>query len=412
VQAPSDSALTVQVDAQGHVVVPPATEKAMQRYRSGNRLWVVDTLLGFLIPLLFLFTGFSARIRNLAQRWGKKWFFVIALYLVLFSLVNYLIGLPLSYYEEFVREHAYGLSNQTFGKWFGDSLKGLGVGIIAGVLILWMPYLLLKKFPKRWWLYTGLGAVPIFIFFLMVTPIWVAPLFNKFGPMQNKALESQILTLADRAGIGGARVFEVNKSVDTETVNAYVTGFGQTKRIVLWDTILRKLEPPEILFVMGHEMGHYVLHHIRDTIIVISLLTLLGLWFVHRTSGYLIRKYQSRFGFDRLSDVASVPLLGLLFGLVMFVATPVMNGYSRYHEHEADRFGLEITHNNYAGAAAFVKLQKENLANPRPGALYVFLRADHPPIGARVDFMNSYKPWESGQPLQYGGKFKPDLKPR
>lgn len=405
-----DSGITV--DAQGNVVVPPATDKAMRYYRSGNRLWVLDTLLGFLVPIAVLFTGFSAWIRNRAARIGKKWFFIIALYLIITSILSYLVSLPLSYYESFAREHAYGLSNQTFGKWFGDSLKGMLVDMIISVLLVWIPYLLLKKAPKRWWLYTGLGVIPIIIFFMMVSPIWIAPLFNKFGPMHDKALETHILSLADRANIEGARVFEVNKSVDTETVNAYVTGFGQTKRIVLWDTILRKLNGNQVLFVMGHEMGHYVLHHIRDIIIVTSLLTILGLWFVHRTSGYLIRRYRDRFGFDRLSDIASLPLLLLLFSVLMFVITPVMTAFSRHHEHEADRFGLEITHDNYSAATAFVKLQQENLGNPRPGWLYKLWRSDHPPIGERVDFMNSYKPWEKGQPLKYGDKFKPDKQAR
>jgi STE24 endopeptidase len=400
----SDSGIII--DAQGKVVLPPMSEKAAQRYLSGNVLWVVDTLLGFLIPLLFLFTGFSAKIRDWAKGWGKKWFFTIVLYFAIFTLVNFIITLPLSYYEEFVREHAYGLSNQTLAKWLGDSLKSILISIVTGGLIIWMPYLLLKKIPKRWWLYTGLGAIPIFFFFIMIAPIWISPLFNDFGPMKDKALETRILTLADRAGIEGARVFEVNKSIDTKTVNAYVTGFAGTKRIVLWDTILQKLSPDQVLFVMGHEMGHYVMHHIFWTVMLLSILTIIALWVVHRSTGYFIKKYQSCFGFTELADIASLPLLLFVFSLVMFFATPMMNAYSRYLEHESDRFGLEITQNNLAGATAFVKLQTENLANPRPGWLYKLWRSDHPPIGERVDFMNNYTPWKTGQPLKYAHRFK------
>ncbi|MCI0662384.1 MAG: M48 family metalloprotease, partial [Acidobacteria bacterium] len=218
------------------VPVPEPSEKAQSYHRSGIAIWLLSTIWGWLILALFLFTGFSARIRNWAQRLGKKWFFVIGIYFALFTIISFVIDFPLSYYVSYAREHAYGLSNQTFGKWFGDSLKGLMISLIVGFLTAWVPFLLLKKSPRRWWLYTGLLAIPFLIFFILITPIWIDPLFNDFGQMKDKALEAKILNLAERAGIEGGRVFEVNKSVDTKALNAYVTGFGNTKRIVLWDT--------------------------------------------------------------------------------------------------------------------------------------------------------------------------------
>src|SRR5262245_34500680 len=166
---------------KARVAVPTMSEKTVRYYKSGVVLWVVDTALGMLIPALFLFTGFSARIRNWAQRLGRKWFFIIAIYIVIFAILNFLIYLPISYYEDFIRQHAYGLSNQTLEKWFTDALKGLMVGIIMGVLFLWVPYLLLKKSPKRWWLYTGILSIPFFILVTLIAPIWIDPLFNKFG---------------------------------------------------------------------------------------------------------------------------------------------------------------------------------------------------------------------------------------
>jgi Zn-dependent protease with chaperone function len=267
-----DSLATAQEDDTSPVAVPEPSEKAMSYYRSGNVLWFVNLFWGLLIPALFLFTGFSARIRNWAQKFGRKWFFVIGIYFIIFSAINFVIDLPLSYYQGFVRQHAYDLSNQTFGKWFGDSLKALMVGCIIGVLFLWVPYLLLKKSPRRWWLYTGLLAVPFLFIGMLISPIWIDPLFNDFGPMKDKALEAKILALADKAGIEGSRVYEVNKSVDTKAVNAYVTGFINTKRIVLWDTIIAKLNEKELLFVMGHEMGHYVLGHVIKGILFFSAL--------------------------------------------------------------------------------------------------------------------------------------------
>lgn len=395
-----------QAAPAGPVAVPEPTEKALRYYRSGIALWLLEIAWGIAIPLVFLFTGFSARIRNVARGIGRKWFFTIALYLVLFSILSFLIDLPLSYYEEFVREHAYGLSNQTFSKWMGDSLKSLGVGVVMSVVFGWVPFFFLKKSPRRWWLYTGLMAIPFLCLVLLIAPIWIEPLFNKFGPMQNKDLETKILTLAQRSGIEGGRVFEVNKSVDTNAVNAYVTGIGATKRIVLWDTIIAKLTPSELLTVMGHEMGHYALGHVPKTIAFASLVILLTLYLAHLSADGMIRRWRERFGFEQLSDVAALPLLILLTNVFSLVVNPALLGYSRHNEHEADRFALEITKDNHAMATAFVKLQAENLGVPRPNPILVFFRASHPTLGDRIDFANDYKPWERGEPLRYGGVFK------
>jgi STE24 endopeptidase len=388
------------------VPVPQPSEKAMSYYRSGVAWWAFTTVWGMLLPAVFLFTGFSARLRDVARRVGRRWFFVLVVYFILFSLVTFFIDLIPAYFQDYAREHAYGLSNQTLGKWLGDQFKILLVGLVTGTLFLWIPYLLIKRSPRRWWLYTGLAAVPFLILLTLVQPIWVAPLFNTFGPMKNKALEGRILALAERAGIEGGRVYEVDKSEDTKVVNAYVTGFGDTKRIVLWDTAIARLSEPELLFVMGHEMGHYVLGHVWKTILFFSALIIVTLYAIHRTAGWLINRFQHRFGFNQLSDIASLPLLILLFGAYFFLITPLALAFTRHNEREADRFGLEITGRSRPAATAFVKLQEENLGNPRPGALMKLWRATHPPLGERIDFCNTYRPWERGEPLVYGHLFR------
>jgi Zn-dependent protease with chaperone function len=388
------------------VAVPDPTPEALSYYRSGNILWVFSNVWDLLIPSLLLFLGVSARIRDWATRRGRKWFFVIALYFAVFTVITFLADLPLAYYSEFVRQHAYGLSNQTLGKWARDSMTGLILEIVGGVVFLWVPYLLLARSPRRWWLYTGLAAIPFIVLVALVQPIWIDPLFNRFGPMKDKALEADILRLAERAGIEGSRVFEVAKSEDTNAVNAYVAGFGSTKRIVLWDTILAKLNREQLLVVMGHEMGHYVLGHVWKLILSFSLLIIAALYAVHRSAGWLIARYRQRFGFSELADIASLPLVVVLFSVASLAVTPVALAVSRHFEHEADRFGLEITHDNYAAATAFVKLQQENLAVPRPGPLFMWWRASHPSLGERIDFSNDYRPWETNQPLVYGDRFK------
>jgi STE24 endopeptidase len=401
----------IQADASARqttaeVAVPKPSPLAVQYYRSGNVLWAVGTVVGLVLPALFLLSGFSARLRTLAQRIGRRWLPAIMLYAILFTLTYGVLTLPLVYYEGFVRQHAYGLSNQTLGKWLGDWAKGLAVGGVGLALVLWIPYLLLRKSPRRWWLYAGLATLPIATFVLIVSPVWLDPLFNDFGRMKDRALEARILALAERAGIPGSRVYEVRKSVDTKTVNAYVTGVGSTKRIVLWDTMLAKLDRDQITFVMAHEMGHFVLHHVLAIIVGATLLVTASLCAVHRVALPIIARYRGRFGFDRLSDVASFPLLLLLAGVVSLLTTPLVLAYSRYQEHEADRFALELTRNNRAGATTFVRLQEENLTVPRPGPVYTMWRASHPSLADRIGFANHYRPWESGAPLRYGGRFR------
>ena len=388
------------------VPVPEPSEKTLRFYHSGNVLWFVKTFWALFVPALILFTGFSARLRNWARAIGRKWFFVISVYVALYLVVEYILDFPLSYYLGFVRPHEYGLSNQSFGQWFGDSLKMLMVVVVMGMLFLWVPYLLLKKSPRRWWLYTSVAAVPFLALAMLVQPVLIGPLFDDYGPMKDKALETEILQLADRAGIDGGRVFEVNKSEDTETMNAYVVGLLDTKRIVLWNTLTNKLDREQVLAVMGHEMGHYVLGHIWKLLVLLSALIVAALYAVHRTLNFLIRRYQHRFGFSEASDVASLPLLLLLFTLFSLALRPVGFAYTRQAERDCDRFGLEITQNNYAMASALAALQDENLSHPRPGPLYVLWRSWHPPIAERIEFVNSYRPWETGQPLTYGEYFR------
>jgi Zn-dependent protease with chaperone function len=238
---------------------------------------------------------------------------------------------------------------------------------------------------------------------MLIEPVWIDPLFNKFGPMKNKSLERSILAEAERAGIEGSRVFEVDKSVDTKAVNAYVKGVFATKRIVLWDTLIAKLDEDELLFVMGHEMGHYVLGHVVRSILLSTVVTLAGLFLMDWLGRRLVTRYSGRLGFNQLADIASLPLLMMLLEVVFLVLSPVALAYSRYQEHEADRFALDLTRTNRAGAMSFVKLQEENLSNPRPGPLFKLVRSSHPSIGERIDFCNTYHPWLSKPSVSTNG---------
>lgn len=388
------------------VVVPEATEQAIRYYDSGNILWIVQQGWGLLLPLLFLITGFSGKIGSFSERWGKVWFFTIVVYLFLFVPLYNLLSFPLDFYSGYVRPHEYGFSSQSLDRWLDHYGKEIIVVLVGSLAFVWMFYLLLKKSPRRWWFYSAILSCFISFFLVFVKPIWVSPFFNHFGSMKNKELEAEILSLAKRAGISDGRVFEVDKSKDTKMINAYVTGFGSTNRIVLWDTAVKGLSKEQLLFVMGHEMGHYVLHHVWWQFIYLTILSFLIFYLTYKTAHYLLRRYHHRFGFIHLDSIASLPLLMLLIGFFSFLSMPLSNCISRYMEHEADRFGLEITQNNRAAGEAFVILQQENLGNPTPGNLYVIWRSSHPPLKQRVDFCNSYCPWKEGKPLKYGKYFK------
>jgi STE24 endopeptidase len=407
-QADSLPTQNTETTATAEVAVPEPSALAVRYHRSGNVLWAGATVLDLLLPAALLFTGLSARVRRVAERLaGGRRFATIALYAVAYVLIQALVFLPLSWYAGYVRQHAYGLSTETAAAWLDDWAKALAISAVVAALLLWVPYWLLRIRPRRWWLWTGLLTAPLTVLAMIVVPVYIAPLFDDYGRMRDRALEQRIARLAARAGIPDSRIYEVRKSAETRQVNAYVTGFGGTKRIVLWDTLVDRLLPDEVEFVVGHEIGHFVLRHTLTIIVAATLLATLSLWVVHRVAGWLIARFRERFGFDRLDDVASMPLLALVGGVVILGSTPAALALSRWQEREADRFGLEITRDNNAAARAFVRLQMDNLAVPRTGLLFRLWRGSHPDLADRIEFANRYSPWLRGQPLRYGDRFAP-----
>lgn len=431
------------VEGAAPVAVPAASAKALRYHHSGNAWWVFWRLWGLAVPIVILFSGFSARMRDFARRvgsrlfraagltllwivvpwkmhdhwfrapakrrllhWSRSWPVVAATFLFLYFALTFALAFPISYFSDFVRGHEYGLSKQTFGAWLQESLLWRFIyylGFLVAILVgLW----LLQRSPRRWWLYLWLLSLPFMVLVIYITPVFIHPIFDDFQPMQDKELEAKILALAKRAGIEQDRVYEVNKSQDTKAVNAYVVGIGDTKRIVLWDTLIQKCDDDEVLFVMGHEMGHYVLGHVITTTLLIFVLFLAASFVMHVASRWLLARFSRRFGFSRLSDPAAIPLFLLLYNVVFLLFSPLGLWFSRHNEHEADRFGLELTRDNRAAATSFVKLQEENLSNPWPAAWYKVLRSTHPSVGERIEFFNSYRPWQTGEPIEYESLFE------
>lgn len=388
------------------VSVPPPTEEAISFYRSGNILWSIKIIWSLILPALIFFTGLSTKLAKCAHFLGKRAVWIFIIFFIFYAILVGLVSFPIDYYSGFIRPHEYGLSNQSFGRWLNHFFIGFTIETTTSLMIFGFLYFLIAKSPKRWWLYLGLLMLPIQIFFQIIQPLYISPLFNRFGPMQDKHLEQKILNLAKKAGIQDSRVFEVDKSADTKMMNAYVTGLGHSKRIVLWDTIIKGMNEKELLFVMGHEMGHYVLGHIWFGIIFESSLTILVMLLIYLSSKFFIKRFSSRLEVRELKNVVSLPLILFLYGIFSLIAIPAQNFVSRMHEHEADRFGIEITQDNHSAATSFLKLTQSNLGYPYPGKFYLLFRASHPSIGSRIEFFNSYYPWCSGKPSKYQKYFK------
>ncbi len=342
----------------------------------------------------------SAGALGLALAWdvagmfiGKSSKFALtSFYILLFFLLLEVINFPFAYYRGFIVEHHFELSNETFGKWLSDLLKGNLIGFLIAILLIPLAYWGIRKSPKLWWVWVSVGFVPVIIFFLVIGPAYLDPLYNKYEPLKDEALKTRILAMAEESGISGGRVFQVDKSKETEKINVYVTGMFGSKRIVMWDTILEKLNADEVSFVMAHEMGHYVLNHVWKFIGIFTVTLVVLLFIISRTTGFFIRKFGEKMGFTELSDIASLPLLLLMFSLLMFLISPVLNGYSRITEHDSDVFGLNLAKNGTAAASAFVKLANENLNNPSPHPFIEFWLFSHPTIKDRIDFCKQNAP--------------------
>ena len=391
--------------ARDYLAEARASFGAESRAYAGARVVVriVGPLYGILCGLLILFTGLSARFRDIAEGLGNRLYVRVLVFFALYAVAMFVLGLPLAWYEEFALEHQYGLSTQSFGGWVLDSFKGLATSIVSvGVIpLLALAWRVVEASPRRWWLWVAAGTLPVALAAMLLEPIVLDPLFNKFQPLQDAALRTEILSLARRAGIPARHVYEVDMSSRTRKLNAYVNGFGASQRVVLWDTTLRRMTRAEILFVTGHEMGHYVLGHAWKTLLLLGAGAFLVFWLCARVAAGWLAVFGRWWGVRAIGDLASLPVLALSLTLVTLLVMPAMNALSRRAELESDVYGIEITRDNDAAASAFLKLAQDNRSDPEPSPLVRLLLYDHPPLADRIRFALEYRPWAYGQPNRY-----------
>jgi len=394
------------INSAVNLYVQGSPYEAIMYQNSKVNLWLLNLAWGAIIPLIFLFTGLSANIRYRIQSNLRSFLMIVILYFITYTAINYLLSLPLEYYGGYFLKHSYGLSNQEFLKWFTDSLKGFCISTLFGAATVSICFLIIRSSLNYWWLYVGILSIPILFFVTFVSPLYIDPIFNKYESITDSNLESKIYDELKTAGIENCKVYMVNKSVDTNEMNAYMTGVLSTKRIVLWDTTIKNLSQRETLCVVAHEIGHYVMGHIWKAILLGGLLNIVLLFFINKTVLWIIAKSNGVWGFNSLKDIASLPLLILVINLYIFIITPGVNAYTRHTEREADRFEIELTKDNSASATSTIKLHQGSLVLPSPGIVYKLWNYDHPTFKERLDFANSYAPWKEGKPLKYEKYFE------
>jgi STE24 endopeptidase len=404
--------LTVQAQAAqpplSYTLSPERRAKAVSYARSRYLLFFLGTLNSLCIYLLLWRTGVTVSFRNWARRISSRHFIQLLIFVPLFAATASVLNLPIEYYSGYVLEHRFGLSTQSLASWFGDWGKSMVILSALGTFVAWIFYAVVSRSPRRWWFYFWVASIPLVLALILIEPYVIDPLFDKFTPLEKTqpALVERIEAMMDHAGLSVpiSRIFEMDASTRTRKINAYVSGLGSSKRIVVWDTTLNKMGSDEVLLVLGHETGHYVLYHIPKEFAldesVVLLFFILGFFAVNR----LVRWGGRHSAIEGVGDLASLPILLIVLTALTLAADPLVNGISRYYEHQADQFALEVAYGivpdpNAAEIRALQILGEEDLADPAPNPLIKFWLYTHPPLDDRIHFASTYKPWAEGKHL-------------
>lgn len=370
------------------------TEKELtlsgQYSRIRNFLFFLATPFEWLFYLFILITGLSIAFHKWAQQTVSIKSVQKIVYLFWLSLFAFIVMFPLNFYRYSLAK-SYQISTQTFSSWMKDELIDFWVNLGLMTIIVIVLYWLIQKSKRKWWLYAWLLSIPFTLFLMFIQPVLIDPLYNDFSPLQNKQLEEKILSLADQANIPTKHVFEVNKSEKTNTLNAYVTGIGSNARIVLWDTTLNRLSEEEILFIMAHEMAHYVEKHIYFGIGGYLLLSLFGLYFTNKIMTWIITHYGKPLRITTIQDIRSLPLLLMVLSMLLFAASPLTNLASRYQEVRADTYAIEMTDDPNAAISTFQALTRAGLSEVNPPLLVKIFRYGHPTMLERITMIEAYE---------------------
>ena len=339
--------------------------------------------------LTILAVGFSVRFRNWSESVTKISLFQKGIYVFWLSLFTFIIMFPIDYIS-YQLSKSYGIATSTFAIWMKDQFIDFWLDYLFMALLAFVVYALIKKYNKRWWIYAWVISVPFTVFLMFVQPVIIDPLYNDFYSLKDKELEEKILNLASKADIPAEHVYEVNMSEKTNALNAYVTGIGSNSRIVLWDTTLNELNDNEVLFVMAHEMAHYVKKHIYMGMATYLLISFIGLFIASKILEWAVKRFGQRLSIKGINDIASLPLLLLIISMLTFIQSPISNAFSRSLEHSADEYAVEMTNDKTAAISGFQKLTIAGLSEVNPPAIVKWLRYGHPTMLERLNFLENY----------------------
>jgi Zn-dependent protease with chaperone function len=404
--APAATTQKGETQEQAYHLPPDKLAKAIALSRIRNILHFADEIWGLAVSWLLLATGFAARLeawvgRLSRKRWVQGLVFFGALIVILAGA-----SLPLDMYAHQV-SRSYDISVQGWESWFGDEAKALGLSLVFGSLVMLLFQWIVRRWPTRYWLGVWVATLPLLALSVFVEPL-LEPIFNKFEPLQKShpALVNELEKVAERTGtsIPPERMFLMKASEKTNGLNAYVSGIGSTKRIVVWDTTAGRVPDDVVMFIFGHESGHYVLNHAQKLMALSAIFLFFVYWACARFAEWLARRFGERWSLDRAAPLACrAGFVVLLFAVSVagFVLEPIVNTVSRHFEHEADVYGQEAVHGlipdpQKTGVAAFNALGEAWLEDPNPNPLIEFWEYNHPSVKTRANFAAHYDPWATG----------------
>lgn len=350
-------------------------------------LSLVETIIFFSVILILLFTGLSKQIQAIALSYTSNNYFALVIFFGIIGIAEGIITFPLGFYSDYIMEHKYNLSNQTLSKYFTEKLKGLLLGILLGIPLLFAFYFILQKFNNQWWLVLGIFMFIVSVVIGRLAPTLIMPIFYKFKPVENENLKERILELCKKTGVKIQGIFTFDMSKNTKKANAAFTGIGKSKRIILGDTLINNFSDSEIETVFAHEVGHYTKRHIVKMMALSTVLTFAGLYI----TSLLYKASLNYFGFNGISEIAALPLLFLYLSIYSLITSPLSNIQSRKYEWEADTFALNTTKDKNSFISAMEKLADQNLADKTPNKIIEFLFHSHPSLEKRINFAKNFK---------------------
>lgn len=385
----ANQAVEAAVQTYLATMTPDQLAKSNSYFEGGYWLQLWNLVYGLAVAWLLMRTGWSVKMRQRAEKWTRFAFMRTWIYYIQYILLVSLLTFPLTGYQEYFREHQYELSNLTFGGWTLEQLKGLGIGLVLGGVFTGFIYWVIGRLRTTWWIWGTAVSTAFLVFTIMIAPVYLAPIFNKYTPLPDGEVREAVLAMARANGVPADEVYLFDASKQSKRVSANVSGMFGTTRISLNDNLLNRASLAEIRDVMGHELGHYVLHHVQKTVLEFALVLLLGFYFLYFSMNWYVRKYGQAHGIKSVADTAGLPVMVMLMGIFMTLMTPVTNTITRVSEVEADQFGLNLAREPDGFAKVAVKLSEYRKMSPGYWEEIIFY--DHPSGENRIRMAMTWK---------------------